>query len=321
MLLAAKALEFERAASLRDRIDEIRALAGEAERLGVGAGAARTGPDAAEIRLRRVRRRPPSSRIGRASRAASSAGSARTGSERSCPRSTAVPPSASIWRCSKRSHFRWSSSPCPKTSAPATSPRSTRFARGSRRARGDRRQTAGRGRRHRDRPTHVPRGRSQPQVPAAGRRTARRSPPGRPCAQVIGDAGSILKAERTALNFLQRLSGVATLTRRYVDAVAGTGAVILDTRKTTPGLRFLEKYAVQCGGGQNHRLALWDMYLVKDNHIRAAGGITAALDRIAAHAAGRPAARGRGRVARPAARGAAPRGRPHPARQPDASRR
>src|SRR5206468_9335664 len=99
-------------------------------------------------------------------------------------------------------------------------------------------------------------------------------------AQVVGDAGSILKAERTALNFLQHLSGIATLTRRYVDAVAGTGATILDTRKTTPGLRFLEKYAVKCGGGDNHRLALWDMYLVKDNHIRAAGGLTAAIDRI-----------------------------------------
>ena len=105
-------------------------------------------------------------------------------------------------------------------------------------------------------------------------------PAGAACAQVIGDAGSILKAERTALNFLQRLSGVATLTRRFVDKVAGTGTVILDTRKTTPGLRFLEKVAVQCGGGQNHRLALWDMYLVKDNHIRAAGGLTAAIDRI-----------------------------------------
>ncbi|MBI1797434.1 MAG: carboxylating nicotinate-nucleotide diphosphorylase [Candidatus Eisenbacteria bacterium] len=105
--------------------------------------------------------------------------------------------------------------------------------------------------------------------------------PGVAVAQVVGDAGSVLKAERTALNFLQRLSGVATLTRRYVDRIAGTGAVILDTRKTTPGLRFLEKYAVQVGGGQNHRLALWDMYLVKDNHIRAAGGLTAAIDRIA----------------------------------------
>ncbi len=99
-------------------------------------------------------------------------------------------------------------------------------------------------------------------------------------AQVLGDAGSILKAERTALNFLQRLSGVASLTRRFVERVAGTGATILDTRKTTPGLRFLEKYAVKAGGGENHRLALWDMYLVKDNHIRAAGGLTAAIDRI-----------------------------------------
>jgi nicotinate-nucleotide pyrophosphorylase (carboxylating) len=104
--------------------------------------------------------------------------------------------------------------------------------------------------------------------------------PGVAVAQVIGDVGSILKAERTALNFLQRMSGVATLTRKYVDAVSGTGTVILDTRKTTPMLRFLEKYAVQMGGGQNHRLALWDMYLVKDNHIRAAGGISRALDRI-----------------------------------------
>ncbi|HET7226103.1 MAG TPA: carboxylating nicotinate-nucleotide diphosphorylase [Candidatus Eisenbacteria bacterium] len=104
---------------------------------------------------------------------------------------------------------------------------------------------------------------------------------GQALAQVVGDIGGILKAERTALNFLQRLSGIATLTRAFVDAVEGTGATVLDTRKTTPGLRFLEKYAVQCGGGHNHRLALWDMYLVKDNHIRAAGGIRAALDRIA----------------------------------------
>src|SRR5262249_43706606 len=105
--------------------------------------------------------------------------------------------------------------------------------------------------------------------------------PGIACAQVIGDAGSILKAERTALNFLQHLSGVSTMTRRFVDVIEGTGATILDTRKTTPGLRFLEKYAVKCGGGENHRLALWDMYLVKDNHIRAAGGVSAAIDRIA----------------------------------------
>ncbi|MBI1799706.1 MAG: carboxylating nicotinate-nucleotide diphosphorylase, partial [Candidatus Eisenbacteria bacterium] len=100
-------------------------------------------------------------------------------------------------------------------------------------------------------------------------------------AQVVGEIGGILKSERTALNFLQHLSGVATLTRRFVDEVRGTGAVILDTRKTTPGLRFLEKFAVRSGGGENHRLALWDMYLLKDNHIRAAGGVTAAIDRIA----------------------------------------
>jgi nicotinate-nucleotide pyrophosphorylase (carboxylating) len=91
---------------------------------------------------------------------------------------------------------------------------------------------------------------------------------------------AILTGERTALNLVGRLSGIATLTRRYVDAIAGTGAVILDTRKTTPGLRYLEKYAVKMGGGENHRFALWDMYLVKDNHIRAAGGLTAAIDRI-----------------------------------------
>src|SRR5437870_8770034 len=104
--------------------------------------------------------------------------------------------------------------------------------------------------------------------------------PGAAVAQVTGGVGGILKAERTALNFLQHMSGVATLTRRFVDAIEGTGATLLDTRKTTPGLRFLEKYAVQCGGGQNHRLALWDMYLVKDNHIRAAKGVTNAINAI-----------------------------------------
>ena len=98
--------------------------------------------------------------------------------------------------------------------------------------------------------------------------------PGVAVAQVVGEIGGILKAERTALNFLAHLSGIASLTRRFVEEVRGTGAVILDTRKTTPGLRFLEKFAVKAGGGENHRLALWDMYLVKDNHIRAAGGIT-----------------------------------------------
>jgi nicotinate-nucleotide pyrophosphorylase (carboxylating) len=105
-------------------------------------------------------------------------------------------------------------------------------------------------------------------------------PAGAALATVSGSAASIMTAERTALNFLMRLSGVATLTRAYVNAIAGTDATILDTRKTTPGLRILEKYAVLCGGGQNHRLALWDMYLVKDNHIRAARGLTNAIDRI-----------------------------------------
>lgn len=99
-------------------------------------------------------------------------------------------------------------------------------------------------------------------------------------ARLTGSAGPILTGERTALNFLQRLSGIATITRRFVDAVKGTGVTILDTRKTTPGLRYLEKYAVKMGGGENHRFALWDMYLVKDNHIRAAGGVTQAIERI-----------------------------------------
>jgi nicotinate-nucleotide pyrophosphorylase (carboxylating) len=104
--------------------------------------------------------------------------------------------------------------------------------------------------------------------------------PGVAVARITGSAGPILTGERTALNFLQRLSGVASITRRFVDAVAGTGVTILDTRKTTPGMRYLEKYAVKMGGGENHRYALWDMYLVKDNHIRAAGGVTAAIERI-----------------------------------------
>ena len=103
---------------------------------------------------------------------------------------------------------------------------------------------------------------------------------GVPLAKVSGSVGSLLTAERTALNFLQRLCGIATSSRRFVDAVKGTGAVILDTRKTTPGLRYLEKYAVKMGGAENHRLGLYDMYLVKDNHIRAAGGLTAAIEMI-----------------------------------------
>jgi nicotinate-nucleotide pyrophosphorylase (carboxylating) len=90
-------------------------------------------------------------------------------------------------------------------------------------------------------------------------------------ALVSGDVSVILAAERTALNFLQRLSGVATMTRRYVDAVVGLPCQILDTRKTTPGWRLLEKYAVRCGGGHNHRIGLYDMVLIKDNHLAATG--------------------------------------------------
>jgi nicotinate-nucleotide pyrophosphorylase (carboxylating) len=110
--------------------------------------------------------------------------------------------------------------------------------------------------------------------------------PGRPALTVHGPARSLLTAERTALNLIGHLSGVASLTRRWVDAVAGTGAAIRDTRKTTPGLRVLEKYAVRCGGGVNHRMALGDAALVKDNHVAAAGGITAAVGAVRAHAPG-----------------------------------
>ena len=98
-------------------------------------------------------------------------------------------------------------------------------------------------------------------------------------ARVEGRTISVLKAERTALNFLQRLTGVASLTRRFVREVEGTKARILDTRKTTPGLRVLEKYAVTMGGGVNHRFSLSDMVLIKDNHIRQVGGVREALRR------------------------------------------
>lgn len=96
-------------------------------------------------------------------------------------------------------------------------------------------------------------------------------------ATVSGAARSLLAGERLALNLLQRLSGVASLTRRFVDAVRGTEVAILDTRKTTPGLRWLEKAAVRAGGGRNHRFGLFDGILIKDNHIIAAGGVTAAV--------------------------------------------
>lgn len=109
--------------------------------------------------------------------------------------------------------------------------------------------------------------------------------PGTLVCSVTGAGRSVLTGERVALNFLQRLSGVATLTASFVDAVAGTQAVILDTRKTTPGWRMLEKYAVRCGGGHNHRVGLYDMVLIKDNHIDAAGSITAAVQSVRASAA------------------------------------
>jgi nicotinate-nucleotide pyrophosphorylase (carboxylating) len=99
-------------------------------------------------------------------------------------------------------------------------------------------------------------------------------------AEVNGDARPLLTGERTALNFLGRMSGIATLTRQFVDAVAGTSATILDTRKTAPGLRTLDKLAVRLGGGQNHRTGLFDMVLIKDNHIDFAGSISAAVDRV-----------------------------------------
>lgn len=101
-------------------------------------------------------------------------------------------------------------------------------------------------------------------------------------ARLHGPVSTILSGERVALNFLQRLSGIATLTRKFVDAVAGTKTKILDTRKTTPGWRVLEKYAVHCGGGFNHRLGLHDMFLIKENHIAAAGGIAAAVQKCRA---------------------------------------
>ena len=109
-------------------------------------------------------------------------------------------------------------------------------------------------------------------------------PAGKVLARVEGDARAILSAERTALNLLCRLSGVATLTRAYVRAVEGTAARITDTRKTTPGLRALEKYAVRCGGGINHRFGLDDAILIKDNHVAACGGVAEALRRAKAMA-------------------------------------
>ena len=104
--------------------------------------------------------------------------------------------------------------------------------------------------------------------------------PGDVVAEASASVIALLSGERTALNLMQRASGIATLTRRYVDAVKGTRAAIVDTRKTAPGLRALDKYAVRCGGAENHRIGLFDMFLVKNNHIDRAGSIGAALERI-----------------------------------------
>src|SRR5438270_9192825 len=99
-------------------------------------------------------------------------------------------------------------------------------------------------------------------------------------AEVSGSVIGLLAGERPALNFMQRASGIATTTRRYVDAVRGTKAGIYDTRKTAPGLRALDKYAVRCGGGHSHRIGLYDMFLIKNNHVDRAGSIAAAVERI-----------------------------------------
>lgn len=108
--------------------------------------------------------------------------------------------------------------------------------------------------------------------------------PGTVILSATGDAQALLTGERVALNFLQRLCGIASMTSRFVALAVGTKARIVDTRKTTPGLRLLEKYAVRVGGGRNHRFGLYDAILIKDNHIQAAGGITAAIERALAQA-------------------------------------
>jgi len=106
-------------------------------------------------------------------------------------------------------------------------------------------------------------------------------PAGTALLRMEGQARALLTAERSALNTIQHLSGIATLTRSYVDAIAGTGATLLDTRKTIPGLRLLEKYATRMGGAQNHRMGLWDAAMIKDNHVAVAGGIAPAVRRAA----------------------------------------
>ena len=155
----------------------------------------------------------------------------------------------------------------------------------------------------------------------AGRTTSRivasdgdRVQPGDVVLTAEGPVRRLLTVERTMLNLLCHLSGIATLTARWVDAVAGTGARIRDTRKTTPGLRALEKYAVRCGGGVNHRMGLSDAALVKDNHVAAAGGVAAAFALVRKPFPGHDG-RGRVRHRRPGARGDRRRRRPDPAGQ------
>ncbi len=119
-------------------------------------------------------------------------------------------------------------------------------------------------------------------------RDGERLRPGQTLCQLRGPARSLLSGERAALNFLQTLSATATHTRHYADAIAGTGARLLDTRKTLPGLRTAQKYATVCGGAQNHRMGLFDAFLIKENHILAAGGIAPAVARARQIAPGRP---------------------------------
>nr|WP_197978296.1 carboxylating nicotinate-nucleotide diphosphorylase [Sphingomonas sp. CFBP 13603] len=109
-----------------------------------------------------------------------------------------------------------------------------------------------------------------------------RVPAGTELLRLEGAGRALLTAERSALNTVQHLSGIATMTRTYVDAIAGTGAILLDTRKTIPGLRVLEKYATRMGGAQNHRMGLWDAAMIKDNHVAVAGGVAEAVRRARA---------------------------------------
>lgn len=108
-------------------------------------------------------------------------------------------------------------------------------------------------------------------------------PSGADLMRIRGKARAMLTAERSALNIVQHLSGIATLTRQYVDAIAGTGCTLLDTRKTIPGLRILEKYATRMGGATNHRMGLWDAAMIKDNHVAVAGGVAEAVRRARGH--------------------------------------